>query len=340
MTQITLVLPFALPPPELASDLIGALQAPALASLLTRASCSTPAFDDNVRVLPHESWLASALGLSPDGRPAFASAAMRGFLLDPAGDSWFIINPAHIDIARNHLSIGDMRRLHLDDSHARALFDTARPLFDELGKTLLYGDAHTWFMRAGDWSGMQTASPDAAVGMNLTDWLPTGPAAVEFRKLQNEVQMLWFEHPANVERESRGLPAINSFWPWAMADAGAVSTFVPAFATAAVPAWLAALANCPAPALPNPFGGNAADSMFVRGDLCEAAIAADWSGWIGAMQRLEETLFAPTLAALMQGHKANVKLVLSHRHTHKEFVTTKWAQRAFWRSPSLNPLLP
>jgi hypothetical protein len=340
MTQITLVLPFALPPAELAPDLVRALQTPALAALLSRASCDTLPFDDNLRVLPHEAWLAQTLGLAADGQPAYAAAAMRGFKLDPAADSWFIINPAHIDIARNHLSISDMRRLHLDEGHARALFEVARPLFDELGKTLLYGDASTWFMRAGDWGGMQTASPDAAAGMNLTDWLPTGAAAVEFRKLQNEVQMLWFEHPANVEREARGLPAINSFWPWAEGAADSAVTFAPAFATAAVQPWLASLANCPAPALPNPFSGNAADSLFVRGDLCEAALAADWSAWLGHMHRLEETLFAPTLAALMQGRNARVKLVLGQRGTHKEFITTKWAQRAFWRSPGLHRLLP
>lgn len=340
MTQITLVLPFALPPPELATDLVRALQTPALAALLSRASSNALAFDDAPRVLPHEAWLAQELGLSGTGLPAFAASSMLGFGLQPGQDSWFIINPAHIDIARNHLSISDTRRLELDDGHARALYDTARPLFDELGKTLLYGDAQTWFMRAGDWDTMNTASPDAAVGLNLTDWLPTGPAAVEFRKLQNEVQMLWFEHAANVERESRGQQSINSFWPWAMSAPGAGITYGAAFATAAVPAWLAAMATCPASELPNPFSDKAADSMFLRGDLCEAAIAADWSGWLGHMHKLEETLFAPTLAALKQGHNANVRLVLGNRSTHKEFITSKWAQRAFWRNPTLDRLLP
>ncbi|HBI67872.1 MAG TPA: hypothetical protein DDZ22_02285, partial [Massilia sp.] len=38
MSQITLVLPSALPVPEFAPDLVRALQAPALASLLSRTS--------------------------------------------------------------------------------------------------------------------------------------------------------------------------------------------------------------------------------------------------------------------------------------------------------------
>ena len=340
MTQITLVLPFALPPPELAPDLVRALQAPALASLLTRASCVTLPFDDNLRALPHEAWLASELSLSPQGQCAFACAAMRGLLLDPGQDSWFIINPAHIEISRSHLSIADLRRLQIDEAHSRALFETARPFFDEIGKTLLYGDASTWFMRADGWNTLQTASPDAAVGLNLTDWLPAGPAAVDFRKLQNEVQMLWFEHPANVEREATGLPPINSFWLWGLSAPKATMPAEPIFATTGVPAWLASMATIPTVALPNPFNGGGADSMLVCGDLAEAAIASDWSSWLAHMARFENMLFAPALAALKNGQAGKIKLVLSNRADHKQFITSKWAQHAFWRSPSLHRLLP
>lgn len=340
MTQITLALPFALPPPELAPDLVRALKAPALAGLLTRASVQQIPFDDNLRVLPHESWLSRSLGLSATGHPAFAAAAMRGLDLDPGDDNWFIINPAHVEIARSHLSITDMRQLRLSNVHAQALFEVARPVCDEAGKTLIYGNAQTWFMRAGDWATLQTSSPDAAVGQNLTDWLPTGLAASEFRKLQNEVQMLWFEHPTNVERESRGLAAINSFWPWGMSNATASVPATPLFAASVVPGWLSAIENCPAAELPNPFHGDAADSILLRGDLAEAAIAGEWSAWLAGMQRFEEALFVPALAALRNGGNATLTLVLSNRSVLKEFTTSKWAQRAFWRTPTLDRLLP
>lgn len=340
MTQITLVLPYALPPPELAPDLLRAMKAPALAALISRADCAPGAADDKLRALPHEAWLAKSLKLSSDGAPAFAAAAMRGLCLDPGQDSWFIVNPAHIEIARSTLSITDPRHLHLHDNHSRELYDVARPLFDELGKSLVYGNASTWFMRAGDWESLQTASPDAAVGMNLTDWLPLGPAASDFRKLQNEVQMLWFEHRVNVEREAKGLAAINSFWPWALAPASAAMPSTPIFATSGVPSWLASIATSPASALPNPFNGGSPDSMLVCGDLSADAIASDWASWLAHMERFEKSLFAPALAALKNGHAGQLKLVLSHRHALKEFTTTKWAQHAFWRSPTLNRLLP
>lgn len=340
MTQITLALPFALPPPDMAPDLVRALQTPALAGLLTRATVLDIPFDDNLRVLPHEAWLARTLRLSGTGRPAIAAAAMRGLGLDPGSASWFIVNPSHVEISRSHLSITDMRQLRLSNVHAQALFETARPVCDEAGKTLVYGDAHTWFMRADDWVTLQTSSPDAAVGLNLNDFLPTGEAAAEFRKLQNEVQMLWFEHPTNVERESRGLAAINSFWPWGLSDAGAAVPPTPLFAASVVPSWMSAIENCPATELPNPFSGDAADSILLRGDLCEAAIAGDWAAWLAGMKSFEKALFEPSLAALRNGGNTRLTLVLSNRTRLIELTTSKWAQRAFWRSPSLDRLLP
>lgn len=340
MTQITLVLPYALPPAELAPDLVRALQMPALSTLLGRSSETSQPFDDGHRNLPHEAWLAQTFGLSVSGESAFAAASMRGFGLDPSGSSWFIVHPAHVEIARSHLTMHDPRRLGLEDGHSRTLFDIARPVCEELGRKLVYGDAHTWFLSAGDWNTLQTASPDAVIGQNLTDWFPTGPGAAEFRKLQNEIQMLWFEHPVNVEREARGMPAVNSFWLWGLSDASAALPAEPLFAASYAAPWLSGMTTCQAAALPDPFNGKSDDSILIRGDLAESAIGGDWASWIARMHHLETKLFAPALAGLLQGRDAKVRLVLSNRGALKEFTTTKWAQRSFWRQPSLDRLLP
>lgn len=339
MTQISLVLPFALPPAELASDLVRALKMPALATLLARSSEKSITASDQ-RLLPHETWLAQRFGLSETGSAPFAAASMRGFGLDPAGASWFIVHPAHVEIARTHLSMHDPRRLHLADAHARDLFAVAKPVFDELGHTLVYGDAQTWFMAAADWTTLQTSSPDAVIGQNLTDFFPTGPGASDYRKLQNEVQMLWFDHPANLEREASGLPAVNSFWTWGLSGPGATLPAAPLFAGSHAEPWMMGMTTCPAPALPDPFNGKSADSVLIRGDLCEPALATDWSTWLAIMHHMESKLFAPSLAGLLQGRDATVSIVLSNRTGLKEFTTTKWAQRSFWRKASLDRLLP
>ncbi len=329
MTQITLVLPFALPPPDLAQDLLRALKAPALATLLSRTERRTSPADDSAHALPHELWLARALGLADDGQPAFARAAMRGFNLEHGDGTWFIVNPAHFAISRSHLLMSDPRGLQLSSAHSRALFDTAKPYFDDIGKTLLYGDAATWFMRADDWAGLQTASPDSAVGLNLTEWLPHGDKSIDYRKLQNEIQMLWYEHPANAEREQRGLQPVNAFWPWSPTVAAPAAPRLHA-ADDAQP-WLAALAKrrdiTPAQ-LPS-----AEDSLLVCDSLSAPALAGEWAGWLGQFQRLDDALFAPL------AERSEVTLVLTRRDAICEYTTTNMAKLKFWRRPSLDPLL-
>jgi hypothetical protein len=338
MTEITLVLPFALPPPELAPDLIRALQAPSLAALLSRTtSHRVSAADAGARALPHELWLGCVLGLSDGRKLSLAAAAMRGYGLDPGAGAWFIVNPAHIQISRTYLMMGDSRRLGLVESHSRALFDTAKPYFDDSGHTLLYGDALTWFMRADSWAELDTASADAACGMNLTDWLPLGPSAIAYRKLQNEVQMLWHDHPANVEREARGFATINSFWPWGAATAADVAAPDAALACADAPPWLSAIAQRHGASFTELLAQRK-DVLFCEGSLAEAALATDWAGWLQHMQRLEKDVFTPLLGALAGAGK--VRLVLSHRNALAEFTTTSLAQRKFWRRPTLDRLLP
>lgn len=332
MASTTVVIPFALPPAELAQELSRNLQAPALAALLSRNSAlKRHGGAEDSRVLPHEAWLAGALG-SP-----LAAAAMRGFGLTPQQGHWFIVHPVHIQLARNHLVLADTRRLQLAEDDARVLFDLAKPFFDEL----LWGDANTWFMRADSWQGLDTASPDAAMGSNLADWMPAGPTALGFKKLQNEIQMLWHEHPVNEARQQRGLAPVNSFWMWGGAgtqagrDAGqhlAVAAPGGPAHTSHVPGWLRALATPGAKAAPGEAG------TIVLPHLIPAGAGNDWGAWLGAMQQLEQEWFAPLLAALQDGRITELTLILADRDGWKEIRTTKASLRKFWRAQNLKNL--
>ncbi|MBJ7310036.1 hypothetical protein ACFOLJ_26225 [Rugamonas sp. CCM 8940] len=354
MKQITLALPYALPPAELAADLQRALHTPALAALLSRTSARrVQACDSGARVLPHESWLAAQLGLraQPSASSAAAetdaSAPLAGAVLHGYGQlaqdgHWFIVHPIHVQMARTHLSLADPRALALEDADGRVLFAAAQPYFAELGKELRYGDAGTWFLRADDWAGLATSSPDSASSMNLSDLMPEGPNAIAFRKLQNEIQMLWYEHPVNEARQARGLPPVNSFWIWGGAGA-APPAATHALAVNAGPAWMMALAR---PALRDVAlaqlldGGDDAPATVVCAALIEPGIAGDWSQWLARMQQLEQDWFAPLLAALQTGRLGSATLILNHRGASAEFSTSKLAQRKFWHKHTLKNLQP
>jgi hypothetical protein len=338
MTQITLALPFALPPPELANDLLRALKTPALAMLLSRHSAlEYSVFDNNARVLPHEAWLSQALGLGSDGSAALATACMRGCGLqaEAAQGHWFMLQPAYVQISRTHFLLTDLRGLHLSVAESRGLYDIARPYFDDLGKPLLHGAAGLWFMRADDWAPLSTASPDAATTQSMGDWLPEGEHARAFRKLQNEIQMLWHEHPINQARQARGLQPVNSCWLW-----GGAGPAVPGghLAIGGGTEWMTALA---APELRQPSAQQliAQPGAVMLADLIAPAQVGDWADWLARMQRIEQEWFAPLLAALKAGSVGSIKLVLSHRYGTSTVTCSKLALRKFWRQPTLNPLL-
>jgi len=341
MTQITLALPYALPPAQMAPDLIRALKTPALATLLSRHSeLQAASFDSDSRVLPHEAWLASALELVEGaalGAP-LAAAAMHGCGLqaEAAQGYWFIVQPAHVQLARTHLLLSDPRQLHLSEADSRALFELARPAFEEVGATLLYAEPGLWFARADDWAGMDTASPDASVAQNLSDWLPEGERARAYRKLQNEIQMLWYEHPVNQAREQRGLPPVNSTWLWGGSHPRAGAPAPIAMSGGAD--WMQALA---APSLRQPSAEQliAQPGAVMVSHLIPSHVAGDWSDWLAGMQRIEEEWCAPLLAALKAGRIGGVTLLLSHRSVTLRAVSSRMAQRKFWRAPSLNALL-
>jgi hypothetical protein len=171
--------------------------------------------------------------------------------------------------------------------------------------------------------------------MNLLDAMPQGAAALAYRKLQNEVQMLWHAHPANAEREARGLASINGFWPWG----GSSAAQLPAaqIDSANAPSWLAALGTVVHGPFEQWLASAKRASTFVEASLIGPALATDWADWLQQMKRIDADVLAPALAAVKGGQP--LRLVLSQRADLVEARVTALSQRSFWRRHSLDRLL-
>ncbi len=351
MSHLAILLPFGMPPAELSADLFRELKAPALATLLARAK-SAPAgrryqrTDEYQRTLPHEHWLANAFGRAADGdnSPAVATALMLSFGLDPEPGTWFILQPVHIHIARDHLVLTDPRRLALDEAAARTLFEIAAPLFAEAGKPLRYGDAGTWFVKTDDWAALQTATPDAASGHNIDIWMPKGNGERDWRKLQNEVQMHWFNHAVNEAREARGLQPVNSLWLWGNAAAPlapATSSFSHAFN---LHGWMRAFEqsvphHAIATGAAEVLRASPQQGIAVLDTLLAPALANDWGRWLERMQALEAEWFAPLLAGLGSGAVDDLLLIASHDTCLAQFGIGRASLKKFWIKPALSALV-
>ncbi|WP_413628857.1 hypothetical protein [Herbaspirillum frisingense] len=351
MNQLDILVPFALPPAELARDLLRQSKAPSLSMLLGRGK-ATPlqSHDPFSRALPHEHWLACRFGLPPapqDSSPGAAAALMQGLGHAPAAGHWFVLHPAHIHVARDHLVLTDIGQLQLEEEESQRLFAAALPLFTEIGHELVYGDARTWFIRADAWAGLRTSTPSAASGRNVDIWMPEGPGELAWRKLQNEVQMQWFAEALNEQREMRGQKAINSIWIWGGADAGA-SVQHSYGARFGLRGWMRAFGDGAQAdqAHANAHAHTNASQVndILRGDghrllvldaLVEAALAEEWGLWLQHLEHLDREWLAPLLVALRADTLGAVNLVLTGSDRLVEVAVTCGALRRFWRKPSL-----
>lgn len=265
----------------------------------------------------------------------------------PVGDgTWFIVQPVHFHIARDHIVLTDPRQLAITDAEARALFEAARPLFEEAGKSLVFGNSSTWFVQADDWQQLHTASPDAACGHNIDIWMPQGSAALSWRKLQNEVQMQWHAEAVNHAREARGARPVNSVWLWGGASAIRSATQPMPYTEAFnLPQWMQGLGNLTGrqhaqASAEQVLSAAPASGLVVLDHLMPPALAGDWASWLEQMHLLEQQWFAPLLAALKSTTLSGLTLVANHNTRLNEFIVTRTSLHKFWVKPSLARLLP
>ncbi|RQP25004.1 hypothetical protein [Piscinibacter terrae] len=162
---------------------------------------------------PHERALAQARGWQgDDGALPFAAHAAAADGIEAGTRAWGLLTPVHWHVGRDHISLADPADLNLGDEESRTVFEAVRPLFETEGFELVYATSTRWYAAHEDFDRLPCASIDRVIGRNVDLWLPTHPEARLVRRLQNEVQMLLYNHAVNDEREARGEPTVNSFW--------------------------------------------------------------------------------------------------------------------------------
>ena len=330
-------------------DLLRAMQTPSLAMLLGRSQPALRTMHDAfARALPHESWLAGAIGLPLDpvasSSPPIALQKMRQFGMSPEPGVWFLLNPVHIHIARDHLVLTDSRRLDLSDSEARSLFALAEPIFAEFGKPLVYGDAGTWFLQADNWHDLQTSTPDATCGHNVDIWMPKGAAERDWRKVQNEVQMQWHASDVNRGRQMIGKNPVNSLWLWAGTSAALLpqqSRYTDSFNLSGWMADFGKLANRHdhAATAEEVIAARCESGLLLLDSLLEPALGEDMSEWLDRINALEQSWFGPILQAMQTGALDQCRLILTNGTVLNEVPVTRHSLRRFWKKPSLQGLL-
>lgn len=127
------------------------------------------------------------------------------------------LQPVHLHATRDHLILMAQSQIDLTANESANLLQVALPFIEEHFRSkVLFQGQRDWFISAGPFASLATHSIEQAHGRNIDWWMPrdtneSGTAKL-WRKLQNEIQMLWHIDPVNQEREQRGYPSINSLW--------------------------------------------------------------------------------------------------------------------------------
>lgn len=338
-----LLIPFALPPAEAPAALaLGAL--PAFERIVARAAVVEQRSDDAFqRTLPHERWLAQQFDLAAPGTDR-APLAPYMLLADggtPGAAAWACVEPVHVRIATDHLVLLDPASLAVSDAEAQALLDIARPLIEELGVTLQAPHPARWYLSSPQLDGLEGAAPLRASGRNIEIWLPheasTGERSRVWMKLQNEVQMAWFEHALNEAREMRGLPPVNSIWFHAPGVLEPVhAAFASVYANTVGARGLGIAAQIPAAPAPASFaalppGTPQNGTTLVELDtLTEPYMEQDWRAWGAALTALDHDWFAPALDALERGRLDTLALTLCGDVGWATLTLKRGDLRKFW----------
>ena len=127
------------------------------------------------------------------------------------------LQPVHFHATRDHLILMAQSQIDLTVNESAKLLQVALPFIEEdFGGKVLFQGQRDWFIPAGPFASLATHSIDQAHGRNIDWWMPRDTheegIAKRWRKLQNEIQMLWHIDPVNEAREQGGLPSINSLW--------------------------------------------------------------------------------------------------------------------------------
>ena len=327
-----------------------AARAPGFAAL-TRQAAIGRSSDDTASQLPdpgHEDWLQKAFGLPP-GAPIAACSA----LADAAVQARWRLDPVNLHIGRDHLVLTDPARLALGADDARALAASIAGLFQDEGLTLLASHPARWYLQETEPSRglrLQTRSMLAALGRSIDGWQPTGDDARRWRRIVNEVQMSWYQHPVNEQRESRGLMPVNSLWiegPCPDPDTQGMGAQTPAqTASETLTQWSAAGRIAARRGTIVPAAG-AADQASLSLDpskpcietsmaltiddrLFEAQCAGDPQRWMQAWQSLDEAYFVPMSRAEVPWQRG-ATLVLAGDGLWRELVIGARRSWRFWQ---------
>ena len=211
-----LLIPGALPLSNVAKDLLPQVEqhCPALVERLkTLVATVQELAPEHTGCTPFEAIRLHQLGYTP---PAGANlgtglAALHAGVKNPSETVW-LAELSAISVGREGATIAHPASFEVTADEADALFDAVSGLWADRAISALPLNNRQWRIWLDPSASTRSLTPAAMAEMRLSDWWPQEDSLREWRRLLNEIQMVWHDHPVNLARAERGEMPINSLW--------------------------------------------------------------------------------------------------------------------------------
>jgi hypothetical protein len=231
--------------------------------------------------------------------------------------TWLRADPVHLHVSRDNVQLMDSHVIEptLDEAHAIAATLNQHLAQDGLSIDVL--DDARWYMKIPANEAPRTSPLWQVAGGSVYDQLPQGDGQINWRRLQNELQMILFDHPVNAARDAKGIVPINGIWFWgtgSLANFSSSTSYDHIIGKLALARGLAMHTSTKlTPALPSSFNdltSNGSNQLVILHAVTRALRANQRYDWIEATNQLECDWFTPALAALDAGKIEKLTLSL------------------------------
>lgn len=333
----TLLIPHLWWSRDAAQEAYRELALPELQTLIARARCQ------GFPGIGWEAWLCQAFEVERQRDWPVAPLTLTVDGGDPEDAYWLRADPVHLRPHRDQLLLADSNACPLSATEADALTGALNAHFKAEGLRFSAPRPDRWYLRLAADPEIATCPLDAVAGSLVDPCLPTGPNALHWHRIVNEVQMLFHAHAVNEAREARGDLTINGVWLWGGGRRAAVPGRHFSAVTSDDALAVALAANADIPITPPSAGGeswleavtahgSAAHSLLALTQLTGAARRGDLAAWRSALEELDRRWIAPLLAALKIGTIRQLVLIAPGDSGCQRFELNRAALFRFWRA--------
>ncbi len=204
--------PFATQPANGLQNTSDAQHQPAIKTLqrsLSRASQTTLPVSDYYSTLhyllcPQQPIELSELLIHFDQLPLDQLPQGNGF--------YYLVEPVHFRAESDHAVLLGSELLQPQSDEAQALVETFNTHFAVEDISLYAASASRWYLLSERALSLELRPIDECLGRDIKHFMPLGDDALWWRRILNEAQMLFFEHPVNLQREQQQQLSINGLW--------------------------------------------------------------------------------------------------------------------------------